>query len=87
MFRKLLTTSDVDTNLLRPGPRCSLLCPRAQKMLGWFGGYGFSGTMGYFTMAEFPRRSISGSFARRSSSAQSAWWWVPSAALAPSASS
>ena len=21
----------------------------AQKMLGWFGGYGFSGTMGYFT--------------------------------------
>ncbi len=21
----------------------------AQKMLGWFGGYGFSGTMGFFT--------------------------------------
>jgi putative oxidoreductase len=21
----------------------------AQKMLGWFGGYGFKGTMGYFT--------------------------------------
>jgi putative oxidoreductase len=21
----------------------------AQKLLGWFGGYGFSGTMGYFT--------------------------------------
>ncbi|MEO6894184.1 MAG: DoxX family protein [Ginsengibacter sp.] len=24
----------------------------AQKMLGWFGGYGFSGTMGYFTTQE-----------------------------------
>ena len=23
----------------------------AQKMLGWFGGYGFSGTMGFFTGA------------------------------------
>jgi len=21
----------------------------AQKMLGWFGGFGFNGTMGYFT--------------------------------------
>jgi putative oxidoreductase len=21
----------------------------AQKLLGWFGGYGFSGTVGYFT--------------------------------------
>ncbi len=28
----------------------------AQKMLGWFGGYGFSGTMGFFTgMMHLPR--------------------------------
>ena len=23
----------------------------AQKLLGWFGGYGYSGTMGYFTQS------------------------------------
>ena len=27
----------------------------AQKMLGWFGGYGFSGTMGFFTKRGYPR--------------------------------
>ena len=26
----------------------------AQKLLGWFGGYGFKGTMGYFTGSGFP---------------------------------
>jgi putative oxidoreductase len=26
----------------------------AQKMLGWYGGYGFSGTMGFFTRAGIP---------------------------------
>jgi len=26
----------------------------AQKMLGWFGGYGFSGTMGFFTHSGIP---------------------------------
>ena len=26
----------------------------AQKLLGWFGGYGFNGTMGYFTDRGFP---------------------------------
>jgi putative oxidoreductase len=25
-----------------------------QKALGWFGGYGFKGTMGYFTQSGFP---------------------------------
>jgi hypothetical protein len=30
----------------------------AQKMLGWFGGFGFSGTMGFFTgMRHIPGRS------------------------------
>jgi uncharacterized membrane protein YphA (DoxX/SURF4 family) len=50
MFRKLMETQ----------PRLSLLWLRlllgavmfphgAQKLLGWFGGFGFSGSMGYFT--------------------------------------
>ncbi len=26
----------------------------AQKLLGWFGGYGFKGTMGYFTGSSIP---------------------------------
>ena len=26
----------------------------AQKMVGWFGGYGFQGTMGFFTHMGFP---------------------------------
>ncbi|HWS70706.1 MAG TPA: DoxX family protein, partial [Thermoanaerobaculia bacterium] len=26
----------------------------AQKLLGWFGGYGFTGTMGYFTSMGIP---------------------------------
>jgi len=26
----------------------------AQKLLGWFGGYGFKGTMGYFTSSGIP---------------------------------
>lgn len=26
----------------------------AQKLLGWFGGYGFSGTMGFFSSQGFP---------------------------------
>ncbi len=29
----------------------------AQKLLGWFGGYGFKGTMGYFTGSGVPARS------------------------------
>jgi putative oxidoreductase len=30
----------------------------AQKMLGWFGGYGFSGTMGAFTHHIYAREAI-----------------------------
>jgi putative oxidoreductase len=50
MFRKLLTTSnDWTLSLLRLVMGLIFFAHGAQKMLGWFGGYGFSGTMGFFT--------------------------------------
>jgi len=55
MFRKLLTTSDDWTlTLLRLVLGVVFFAHGAQKMLGWFGGYGFSGTMGYFTHGGIP---------------------------------
>lgn len=50
MLRKLLATSDDWTlTLLRLFLGVIFFAHGAQKMLGWFGGYGFSGTMGFFT--------------------------------------
>jgi putative oxidoreductase len=50
MFRKLLATSnDWTLTLLRLVMGVVFFMHGAQKMLGWFGGYGFSGTMGFFT--------------------------------------
>ena len=50
MFRKLLVTSDDWTlALLRLVMGAVFFAHGAQKALGWFGGYGFSGTMGFFT--------------------------------------
>jgi len=50
MFRKLLATSDDWTlTLLRLVLGVIFFAHGAQKALGWFGGYGFSGTMGFFT--------------------------------------
>ena len=50
MFRKLLATSnDWTLALLRLVMGVTFFMHGAQKMLGWFGGYGFSGTMGFFT--------------------------------------
>ena len=50
MFRRLLATSDDWTvTLLRLVMGVVFFMHGAQKMLGWFGGYGFSGTMGFFT--------------------------------------
>ena len=50
MFRKLLVTDDnAATVILRSVLGVVFFAHGAQKMLGWFGGYGFSGTMGYFT--------------------------------------
>ena len=50
MFRKLITTSDDPAiTVLRLVLGVVFFAHGAQKALGWFGGYGFSGTMGFFT--------------------------------------
>ena len=50
MIRTLLKTDDrIATALTRFVLGAVLLPHGAQKLLGWFGGYGFSGTMNYFT--------------------------------------
>jgi putative oxidoreductase len=50
MLRKLISTdNDSATAILRFVLGVIFFAHGAQKMLGWFGGYGFSGTMGFFT--------------------------------------
>jgi putative oxidoreductase len=50
MLRKLIATdSAIATAILRLVLGVIFFAHGAQKMLGWFGGYGFSGTMGFFT--------------------------------------
>jgi putative oxidoreductase len=50
MFRKLIVTdNDFATTILRLVLGVIFFAHGAQKMLGWFGGYGFTGTMGFFT--------------------------------------
>jgi putative oxidoreductase len=50
MIRKLFATDDsTATTILRLVLGLVFFAHGAQKMLGWFGGYGFSGTMGFFT--------------------------------------
>ena len=50
MIRKLTATdNDVATTILRLVLGVIFFAHGAQKMLGWFGGYGFTGTMGFFT--------------------------------------
>jgi putative oxidoreductase len=50
MLRKLFATEDsAATSLLRLVLGVVFFAHGAQKMLGWFGGPGFSGTMGFFT--------------------------------------
>lgn len=52
MLRKLFATDDnTATAILRLVLGVVFFAHGAQKMLGWFGGFGFSGTMGYFTAA------------------------------------
>ena len=45
----LATTSDWSPLVIRLALAVSMFPHGAQKLLGWFGGYGFSGTMGFFT--------------------------------------
>ena len=50
MIRKLVATdNDGATTILRFVVGAIFFAHGAQKMLGWFGGYGFTGTMGFFT--------------------------------------
>ena len=50
MFRKLIATdNDIATTVLRLVLGVIFFAHGAQKALGWFGGYGFTGTMGFFT--------------------------------------
>lgn len=49
-MRKLLyTNNDLVLTWVRLVVGIVFFAHGAQKMLGWFGGYGFSGTMGFFT--------------------------------------
>ena len=50
MIIKLFATDDsIATAILRLMLGVVFFAHGAQKMLGWFGGFGFSGTMGFFT--------------------------------------
>lgn len=50
MFRKLVSTpNDFTLTIVRLVLGVVFFAHGAQKMLGWFGGYGFHGTMGFFT--------------------------------------
>jgi putative oxidoreductase len=52
MIRKLIATdNDKATTIVRLVLGVIFFAHGAQKMLGWFGGYGFTGTMGFFTSA------------------------------------
>jgi len=56
MIRKLIATdNDIAITILRLVLGVVFFAHGAQKMLGWFGGFGFAGTMGFFTgMAHIP---------------------------------
>lgn len=50
MLKKIMSTqNDIVATVLRLTLGLVIFPHGAQKMLGWFGGYGFSGTMGFFT--------------------------------------
>ena len=52
MIRKVFATENsIATTILRLVLGIVFFAHGAQKMLGWFGGFGFSGTMGFFTGA------------------------------------
>lgn len=50
MIRRIVSTDDsVSTTILRLVLGVVFFAHGAQKMLGWFGGFGFAGTMRFFT--------------------------------------
>ncbi len=50
MFQKLMnTTDDLVVTLLRLVLGVVFFAHGAQKVLGWFGGFGFRATLGFFT--------------------------------------
>ena len=55
MLKRLMgTTNDVSFTILRLVLGVVFFAHGAQKMLGWFGGFGFHGTMGAFTQMGMP---------------------------------
>jgi len=55
MLKRLMGTSnDVSFTILRLVLGVVFFAHGAQKMLGWFGGFGFHGTMGAFTQMGMP---------------------------------
>jgi putative oxidoreductase len=55
MLQKLVDTSnDFSITILRLVLGAVFFAHGAQKMLGWFGGYGFSGTMGFLHQLGIP---------------------------------
>ncbi len=55
MKKLMITANDIALTTLRLVLGVVFFAHGAQKMLGWFGGYGFNGTMGYLThMAHLP---------------------------------
>lgn len=54
-FERLFRTDDSARQLILRLALGLVMFPHgAQKLLGWFGGFGFSGTMGYFTSTGMP---------------------------------
>lgn len=54
MKRLMATSNDVALTTLRVVLGVVFFAHGAQKMLGWFGGYGFHGTVGFFTHMGMP---------------------------------
>src|ERR1700691_2958063 len=54
MKRLLGTSTDVSLTMLRLVLGVVFFAHGAQKLLGWFGGYGFHGTMGFFEHMGMP---------------------------------
>src|SRR5258708_37972627 len=54
MKRLMSTSNDVALTMLRVVLGVVFFAHGAQKMLGWFGGFGFHGTMGAFTHMGMP---------------------------------